>query len=63
MYLLILIIPLLGAVITGFGGYFIGPKGASIFAPFGLFICWIFSLISFYEVSLSQSPCYLKIVS
>jgi hypothetical protein len=39
MYLLILIIPLLGASITGFGGYFLGSRGASIFAPVCLFIC------------------------
>jgi hypothetical protein len=39
MYLLILMIPLLGAIITGFGGYFFGSRGASIFAPFCLFIC------------------------
>ena len=61
MYLLILVLPLLGSFITGFGGYFLGRKGASIFAPICLFICWLFCLISFYEVSLSQSPCYLKI--
>jgi len=39
MYLLILIVPLLGAFITGFGGYFLGSRGASIFAPVCLFIC------------------------
>jgi len=39
MYLLILLIPLFGATITGFGGYFLGSRGASIFAPSLLFIC------------------------
>lgn len=62
MYLLIVLIPLLGSMITGFGGYFLGRRGAIVFAPTCLFICWCFSLISFYEVSLSQSPCYLKII-
>jgi|TARA_S200000501_G_C20769954_1_gene720112 hypothetical protein len=39
MYLLILMIPLLGAFITGFGGYFLGSRGASFFAPICLAIC------------------------
>jgi len=39
MYLLILMIPLLGAFITGFGGYFLGSRGASFFAPICLGIC------------------------
>mgnify|MGYP001997560560 FL=1 len=63
MYLLILMIPLLGAFITGFGGYFLGSRGASFFAPTCLAICWFLCLISFYEVTLAQSPCYLKIFS
>ncbi len=63
MYLLILVIPLLGAFITGFGGYFLGSRGASFFAPICLAICWFLCLISFYEVALAQSPCYLKIFS
>jgi hypothetical protein len=39
MYLLIVLIPLLGSLITGFGGYFLGRRGAILFAPACLFIC------------------------
>jgi len=39
MYLLILIIPLLSSIITGFGGFFLGRRGASIFGPTCLFLC------------------------
>jgi len=61
MYLLIILLPLLGSLTTGFFGHLIGPQGAVIITPICLFISFCFSTIAFYEVALSQSPCYFKL--
>jgi NADH-ubiquinone oxidoreductase chain 5 len=61
MYLLIVLLPLIGSLIAGFGGRFIGVTGATLITPLCVFSSFGFSLIAFYEVALSQSPCYFKI--
>lgn len=62
MYLLIVLLPLIGAILSGFGGRFLGKKGAGIVATSLLGITALFSWLAFYEVGLCQSPVYLKIM-
>ena len=62
MYLLIIIIPLLSAIFTGFLGKYIGHKGAPLLTITSILITFLFSTIAFYEVALKGTPCYFKIL-
>ena len=62
MYLLILVLPLLGSLITGFLGRFLGRYGASLFSTICVNLSMIFSFLAFYEVALLKSPCYISLV-
>lgn len=61
MYLLIVVLPLVGTLVTGLGGRWIGRKGANIFSTACVVMCCVFSIISFFEVGLCGVPCYLSI--
>lgn len=61
MYLLIVFLPLIGSIISGFFGRFIGKKGAGIITVSCLLITAFLSLCSFYEVGLSSSPVYINL--
>jgi len=61
MYLLIIILPFLGTLSAGFFGYYIGYKGASFLTTFFIFLTFLLSCLSFYEVGLSGSPCYITL--
>nr|UVF63022.1 NADH dehydrogenase subunit 5 [Synarthrophyton patena] len=63
MYLLILVIPFLGAIITGFLGRFLGRYGAGIFSTICVFISMLLSFIAFYEVGLMSVPCYINLTN
>jgi len=63
MYLLIIILPLLGTLSAGFFGSLIGPKGSSFLTTFCIFITFLLSCFSFYEVGLAGSPCYITLFS
>nr|YP_009504373.1 NADH dehydrogenase subunit 5 [Gracilaria chouae]AWX65711.1 NADH dehydrogenase subunit 5 [Gracilaria chouae] len=52
MYLLILWLPLLGSIFSGFGGRFLGHKGSSIISIVCVFLSMFLSFIAFYEVGL-----------
>nr|YP_010199853.1 NADH dehydrogenase subunit 5 [Hydropuntia urvillei]UAD89861.1 NADH dehydrogenase subunit 5 [Hydropuntia urvillei] len=53
MYLLILWLPLLGSIFTGFFGRFLGHKGASIISIVCVFVTFFLSIVAFFEVGLS----------
>ena len=61
MYLLILFFPLFGSIITGLGGRWLGRYGASIISTTCVSFSFIFSILAFYEVTLSNSSCYLTL--
>jgi len=61
MYLTIVILPLIGAIISGLLGRFIGSKGACIITTSLVGISAFLSLIAVYEVGLSDSPCYIHL--
>lgn len=59
MYLLIIILPLLGAIISGFGGRWLGCYGSSLVSTICVSFSMILSFVAFYEVGLGATPCYL----
>nr|YP_009348187.1 NADH dehydrogenase subunit 5 [Corallina officinalis]APX55297.1 NADH dehydrogenase subunit 5 [Corallina officinalis]QJF58201.1 NADH dehydrogenase subunit 5 [Corallina officinalis] len=63
MYLLILTLPLLGSLITGFLGRFLGRYGAGIFSTTCVAGSMLLSLLAFYEVGFLNTPCYLILTS
>lgn len=61
MYILVLFIPLLSAMISGFLGRKIGTKGAGVLTSSCIFITVIISGWIFYETALNGSSAYLKL--
>nr|YP_009048885.1 NADH dehydrogenase subunit 5 [Wildemania schizophylla]AID57255.1 NADH dehydrogenase subunit 5 [Wildemania schizophylla] len=59
MYLLIIVLPLVGTLITGLGGRWLGRKGANLFSTVCVILCFFFSSLSFFEVGICGVPCYL----
>nr|AHX02512.1 NADH dehydrogenase subunit 5 [Schimmelmannia schousboei] len=63
MYLLVLVLPLLGSLITGFFGRWLGHYGASIIATMCVLASMILSFLIFFEVGLAGTTCHLLISS
>lgn len=61
MYLLIVFLPLIAALISGFSGRWIGKSGAGIVTSTSAIITCILSIIAFYEVGICGSPCYIEL--
>lgn len=61
MYLLIIFLPLIGAIITGFFGRSIGKTGATIISTGSVGIATLISLIGFYQIGLLGTPIYIKL--
>lgn len=59
MYLLILILPLLGALVSGFGGRWLGCKGTSIFSMICILNTTLLALLIFYEIGLCGTTCHI----
>lgn len=59
MYLTIITLPIISAIISGFGGKLIGSKGSQILTTSCLLTSAILSIIAFYEVGILGSPCYI----
>ncbi len=59
MYLLILTLPLVGSLISGFLGRFLGHYGTAILSILCVCTSMFFSFLVFYEVAFLKSPCYL----
>jgi NADH-ubiquinone oxidoreductase chain 5 len=60
MYLFLLCLPCLGSLFAGFGGRFLGSRGAGVFSSTCVGLAAILSWVAFYEVGLAGSPCYIK---
>jgi|TARA_B110000305_G_scaffold186436_1_gene207584 NADH-ubiquinone oxidoreductase chain 5 len=61
MYLSIIFLPLLGSIFSGLFGRFLTPKGAACVSILGISLACVISIILFFEVGLSGSPCYIKL--
>ena len=61
MYLLIIFLPLFGAISAGFFGYYIGYKGSSLITTTCVGLTFLLSCLAFYEVGLAGSPCYISL--
>jgi NADH-ubiquinone oxidoreductase chain 5 len=61
MFLSIIFAPLLGCLLAGFYGRFLTPKGSAFISFFGVSAACFFSTLSFFEVGLSASPCYIQL--
>jgi len=55
-------LPLMGSILGGLFGRFVGPKGASIITTGCLFTSLFLSCITFYEVGLCGCPVHVKLM-
>ena len=62
MYLLILALPLIGSIMIGFLGRFLGRYGASLLSILSVVISLLFSLCAFYEVAFLKMICYINLM-
>nr|YP_004062168.1 NADH dehydrogenase subunit 5 [Gracilariophila oryzoides]ADR03184.1 NADH dehydrogenase subunit 5 [Gracilariophila oryzoides]APC24934.1 NADH dehydrogenase subunit 5 [Gracilariophila oryzoides] len=63
MYLLILLLPLLGALFSGFSGRFSGHKGVGLISLLCVILSMLLSFLAFYEVGLMGLSHHLTISS
>ena len=63
MYLLILVLPLLGFIVIGLLGRFVGRYGASILSILCVVISLLLSLCAFYEISFLKTVCYINLAN
>jgi NADH-ubiquinone oxidoreductase chain 5 len=63
MYLLILLFPLMGSLLAGLFGRFLGFKGGALVTTTAVLISTLLSLIAFYEVALCGSHCTVSLGS
>ena len=61
MYITLITLPLVGALISGFGGRLLGYYGASIFAISCVMSSFCLSLLVFYEVGFCNLVCYVSL--
>jgi len=61
MYLLIVGLPLIGAIIGGFFGRFLGSRGSALVCSTCVGIAGILSLVAFYEITLCGAPCVIAV--
>lgn len=61
MYLIIVMLPLLGALVTGLTGRWLGNYGAVMFSTSCVIISFFMSLLAFYEVGITGVPCYVTL--
>ena len=63
MYLNIVFLPFMGSFFSGLFGRFLGPFGAGILTTSCVISSLFISFFAFYEVGLSESPCYVKLLT
>jgi NADH-ubiquinone oxidoreductase chain 5 len=54
MYLALIILPLLGAIVSGFFGRKVGVNGAQLITSLSIVITTLLSIITFFEVGLNN---------
>jgi NADH-ubiquinone oxidoreductase chain 5 len=63
MYLSIILLPFLGAIVSGFFGRALGVKGSFIFNVACLLITTLLAFVAFYEVALCKSTTSVDLFS
>ena len=63
MYLVIVFLPLIGSIIAGFFGRFLGARGAALITTSGVLTSTILSYVAFYECGLCGSSVSLEYAS
>lgn len=63
MYIILVFLPLIGSLLCLIFGRFFGKFGASIITTLLVFLSFLLSIFTFYEVALSNSPCYFTLYS
>jgi NADH-ubiquinone oxidoreductase chain 5 len=61
MYLLLVFLPLIGSCLAGLFGRYLGSTGSTIVTTTCLFLSFLASIFSFYEVALSSCFVYIKL--
>jgi NADH-ubiquinone oxidoreductase chain 5 len=61
MYLSIIVLPLLGAIVSGFFGRKIGVTGSYILSCLSVIITAILAIIGFFEVGFNQNPVSIRL--
>jgi len=61
MYLTLVFLPLIGSLVAGSFGRSLGARGAALITTTCIFITASLSLIAFYEVGISSSPCHIQL--
>ena len=61
MYLLLLVLPLVGTVLAGFGGRWLGGAGAARITTSGIALTFLLACAVFPEVALAHSPTLLRL--
>jgi NADH-ubiquinone oxidoreductase chain 5 len=56
MYLVLIVLPLLGSIVSGFFGRKIGINGAQFITCSSLIVITIIAIISFFEVGFNNIP-------
>nr|WCH57984.1 NADH dehydrogenase subunit 5 [Calliblepharis sp.] len=59
MYLIIILLPFLGSLFSGFGGRLIGSKGASLVTILCVIVSTFLSIVAFYEIGFSGTICHI----
>ena len=61
VYLLIIFLPFISSIISGFFGRFLGYNGSGFITVTCLFLTFLISLFIFYEVAIIGCPTYIKL--
>uniref|UniRef100_A0A4D6BM09 NADH-ubiquinone oxidoreductase chain 5 n=1 Tax=Balbiania investiens TaxID=111861 RepID=A0A4D6BM09_9FLOR len=63
MYLLIVMLPLFGAIISGLGGRWIGRYGSCLLSTTCVILSFLLSVLAFYEIGFGGAPCYITLIT
>lgn len=61
MYLLIVFLPLLASLVSGFGGRYLGRRGSALVSTLVVSVSALLSMVAYYEVALSGSSCSVSL--
>jgi NADH-ubiquinone oxidoreductase chain 5 len=62
MYLVIIILPLIGSIFSGFFGRYLGIKGAQFITSLSVIITTILAIIAFIEVGLNNVSVTINLI-
>nr|QNM39521.1 NADH dehydrogenase subunit 5 [Gelidiella fanii] len=63
MYIIVIILPLIGSLISGFGGRWLGRYGTSILSTTFVGVSFFLAILIFYETGFCGTTCYISLTS